>query len=302
MKLIDLPFFVELGAALERASSINPKGRLWDAYFDVFGLRRVLDTLLSGEHARLSATSHDLTQLRNAIDAFERRYFRDKDGNWSSPPEDQRDEFAISSLVTSIRQFRTVLIADLRTAAAFSVVGSGIFDVNLLVNCAHKAVPEKARAKLGADVLAELDASGKSLAFNLPTASGFHAMRAVERVIKLYLADYLATDEIEKLNNWGQYLSALEKRLGGEESPKPSQEAIALIRQIKDIYRNPVIHPERTLSPDEASTLFHSTLAAISRIADELRGEQKELPGLLGSIMGLPRSAGAAALLGQDAA
>ena len=125
-------------------------------------------------------------------------------------------------------------------------------------------------------------------------------MRAVERVIRAYLGLFFSADEIGRWSNWGQYIGALEKIASREEKPKPSQEAIALIRQIKDIYRNPVIHPERVLSSDEAANLFHSTLAAINRVAAELREQQETLPGLLGGLLG--RSPGAAALLGEKAA
>lgn len=207
-------------------------------------------------------------------------------------------------MATSIGQFRTVLIADLRTVASFRVITAGIFDVNKLVNCAHRALPETTREKLSAEALAELDASGKCLAFNLPTASGFHAMRAVERVIKSYLGLFFSQKEIQGWRNWGQYLKALEKATDGDQTLKPSQEAIALLRQIKDIYRNPVIHPDRVLSAEEADTLFHGTLAAINRIGFELSGNQQKLPGLglLGMLRGQPVGAGAAALLGEAAA
>jgi hypothetical protein len=303
VKQVDLPFFVELGSALESATRLNPKAGVWDAYFAVFRLRRTLATLMAGQHARLHATAHDMQTLCNAIDHFGGRYFRDEKGNLASPPEGQTDEFAVSQISSAVQQFKTVLIADLRTAAAFSVMTSGIFDANMLVNSASQALGESSRQKVEASTLEELDASGKCLAFNLPTASGFHAMRAVERVIKLYLGNYIAAEEIQKMNNWGQYISALEKRLAGEAEPKPSQEAIALLRQIKDIYRNPVIHPERTLSLDEASALFHSTLAAITRVAIELRADQPLIPGLFGATA---KPAGlfgaAAALLAKDAA
>jgi hypothetical protein len=289
MELIDLTFFVDLGAALEEASTIDSKGGLFDAYFKLFGLSRHLEILSSGGKARLSATSHDLVKLQNAINNFERKHFRDQEGKWRSPDDSERSEYELTSLIGMIGRFRTVLIADLRIAAAFSVMRAGIFDVNLLVNNAHHALSEKSRLELCADTLQEIDDSGKCLAFNLPTASGFHAMRAVESVIKSYLAKFFLDTDIRKMNNWGHYLSALEKRLSGDDDPKPSQEAIALIRQIKDIYRNPVIHSERTLTSDEATTLFHSTLAALNRIAIELDGNQNILTGLLGGSRGRPR-------------
>jgi len=298
MKVVDLPFFIELGAALEEASSIDPKGEVFDAYFQLFRLRANLDILDSGEHARLSATAHDLAQLRAALIKFENGHFRNEEGGWRSPPDGEKSEYELSSLLSIISRFRTVLIADLRVAAAFAVMRSGIFDVNLLVNSAHEALGDDARKNLDVSVLHEIDACGKCLAFNLPTASGFHAMRAVERAIRAYLGKFFSSDEIRKMNNWGQYIAGLERANSADSKTKPSQEAIALIRQIKDIYRNPVIHPERVLSPEEAATLFHSTLAAISRIGLELGGSQRSLPGLLKRT----KHFGAASLLGNQAA
>jgi hypothetical protein len=299
MRPVDLPFFVELGGALEQASKVDARGPLFPALFDLYRLKNALGTLMAGDRAKLTACGHDLAELLNQLNAFERNHFRDAQGNWISPSDDARSEYELGSIVSKIQQFQNVLIADLRITASFTVTKSGIFDVNQLVNCAHQAVPEDVRKKLTKEALDEIDASGKCLAFSLPTASGFHAMRAVERVIKTYLADFISVEEIGRLKNWGQYLDALEKRATGEALPKPSSEAIALIRQIKDIYRNPVIHPNRVLSSDEAMALFHSTLAAIGRIAAELSKKEPKLPGLLGSILG-GEGAGAAALLGDS--
>jgi hypothetical protein len=297
MKPVDLPFFVELGAALEQASKVDVRGPLFQAFFDLYRLKNALAGLMAGDRAKLTACGHDLAELLNQLNAFETRHFRDASGNWVGPPDEARSEYELSSIVAKIQQFQNVLIADLRITASFTVTKSGIFDVNQLVNCAHQALPDDVRGKLPKEALDEIDASGKCLAFSLPTASGFHAMRAVERVIRTYLNDFISREEIARLKNWGQYLDALEKRVAGEALPKPSEEAIALIRQIKDIYRNPVIHPDRVLSSEEAMTLFHSTLAAIGRIAAELSKKEPKLPGLLGSIAGI--GAGAAALLGS---
>jgi hypothetical protein len=298
MKPVDLPFFVELGAALEQASKVDAQGGLFPAMFDLYRLKNALGTLAAGERAKLTACGHDLAELLNQLDAFETRHFRDAQGNWITPADGARAPYELGSIVTKVQQFQNVLIADLRITASFTVTKSGIFDVNQLVNCAHQALPDGVRNKLTKEALDEVDASGKCLAFSLPTASGFHAMRAVERVIKTYLSDFISVEEIARLKNWGQYLDALERRANGEALPKPSQEAIALIRQIKDIYRNPVIHPDRVLSSDEAMALFHSTMAAIGRIATELSKKEPKLPGLLGSILG-GVGAGTAALLGD---
>lgn len=282
MRPVDLPFFVELGGALEQASKLDSRGPLFEAFVNLFRLRNAIATLFAGERTKLTACGHDLAELSNMLNKFETQHFRDKDGNWVSPPEAARSEFELSAIANKIQQFKTVLIADLRISASFTVTESGIFDVNRLVNSARNVLSPDARTTVGEEVLREIDDSGRCLAFNLATACGFHAMRGVERVIKRYLALFFSADEVDRLNNWGHYLNALERRTDGEIEPKPSAEAIALLRQIKEIYRNPVIHPDRTLSSEEASTLFHSTVAAMSRVAIELAEREPETPNLYG--------------------
>jgi hypothetical protein len=291
MKPVDLPFFVELGSALEQASKVDAIGPLFDAFVKLYRLRNALGTLAAGDRTKLVACGHDLAELLNLLNSFESRHFRDSEGNWISPPDTARSEFEVGAIVAKVQQFQTVLIADLRISTSFTITESGIFDVNQLVNCARNVLSANAAKTVGEEVLREIDDAGKCLAFNLPTACGFHAMRAVERVIKRYLALFLSNEELRKLNNWGHYLGALERRAEGEAEPKPSTEAIALLRQIKEIYRNPVIHPDRTLSAEEAATLFHSTVAAISRVALELAESEPSLPNLftgIGGAVGLP--------------
>jgi hypothetical protein len=296
MKLVNLPFFVELGAALEAAEKVEPTDELFSALFRFYPLRSHLEQLSCGQHARLSATQHDLADLQTALDSFESKYFRDEKRAWRSPGDDERAEYEISSIVSKIKQLKMVLIAELRTSTSFVVTRAGIFDVNLLVNGAHEALDDDTIRRISKEVCDEFDAAGKCLAFNLPTAAGFHAMRAVERVIKRYLAEFMSQAEISKLNNWGHYIASLERISASDARPKPSHEAIALLRQIKDIYRNPVIHPERILNSVEASTIFHSTIAAVSRVVSEFKEEEKASLALFGST---PPSALANALLGN---
>lgn len=302
MRPIDLPFFVELGSALEQARKVDPRGRLFDAFVHLYRLRTQLANLMTGQLAKLTACGHDLAELMNMLADFENRHFRDQGGNWISPPDEARSEIELNSIMAKVEQFRTVLIADLRIAASFTVTRSGIFDVSQLVNCARNVLPAAAFVAVSEDVLKEIDDAGRCLAFNLPTACGFHAMRAVERVIKRYLGDFFSGEEIAKMSNWGQYLAALEQRLQSENEPKPTKESIALLRQIKEIYRNPVIHPERTLSPEEAATLFHSTVAAINRVTTEVAERQLAATnplrgathrgGILGALQGFAADAG----------
>ncbi|WP_374592700.1 hypothetical protein [Sphingosinicella sp.] len=270
MKLINLPYFIELGAAFDRAGRVDPNEQLLDALFLFYSLDKAIREIDIEGHIKLSAASHSIEELRLQISNFQKRNFRDQDGNWTNVDSEKRDEYGVRSILKKIEEVRAIILAELRVSSAFCVTSSGIFDVGLLINSAHKALGAFAISRLDPDILNEIDDSGKCLAFNLPTASGFHAMRAVERVIKKYLRIFFQEGEIEKMNNWGHYVGALERRLNSGEGVSPSLEAVTLLRQIKDIYRNSIIHPDRVLNKDEASSIFHHTIAAINKISDEI--------------------------------
>lgn len=282
MQTVDLPFFVELGAAIEHIEKLDNAAPLFDVLFAVIPLGGHLQALAGGQHVRLSAAMHDLQALKVSIGQFQKNFFTDEEGKWRRPDPEERAEYDVAHIKALVGKLKVVLIAELRTSTSFSVTGSGIFDVGLLVNGAHRALDPEIIYIVGDAVRNELDDAGKCLAFNLYTAAGFHAMRAIERVIKLYLQNFIDEKAIARLKNWGQYLDALEKVSEGAVL-RPSEEAIALIRQIKDIYRNPVIHPDRVLDSHEAKTIFHGTIAAITRIASEIKHAEPEIPGLSGS-------------------
>lgn len=282
MQTVDLPFFVELGAAIELIEKLDNAAPLFDVLFALIPLSGHLQALADGKHVRLSAAMHDLQVLRAGIGQFQKNFFTDEEGKWKRPEPEERAEYDVANIKALVGKLKVVLIAELRTSTSFSVTGSGIFDVGLLVNGAHRALDPEIIMIVGDPVRDELDDAGKCLAFNLCTAAGFHSMRAIERVIKLYLQNFFDAKSIARLKNWGQYLDALEK-VGEGVILRPSEEAIALIRQIKDIYRNPVIHPDRVLNSHEAKTIFHGTIAAITRIASEIKQADPEIPGLSGS-------------------
>jgi hypothetical protein len=279
LQTVDLPFFVELGAAIEHIEKLDNAAPLFDVLFAVIPLSGHLQALAAGEHVRLSAAMHDLQALRTSIGQFQKNFFTDEEGKWKRPEPEERAEYDVAHIKALVGKLKVVLIAELRTSSSFSVTGSGIFDVGLLVNGAHRALDPEIISIVGGAVRNELDDAGKCLAFNLYTAAGFHSMRAIERVIKFYLRNFFDEKSILRLKNWGQYLEALEK-VGESAILRPSDEAIALIRQIKDIYRNPVIHPDRVLNSHEAKTIFHGTIAAITRIASEIKQAEPEIPGL----------------------
>src|SRR5262245_61046831 len=91
--------------------------------------------------------------------------------------------------------------------------------------------------------------AGKCLAFEVPTAAAFHIFRAAESVMRLYYIAIFGTIPAKKLRNWGAYLKNLKSHGGAD--PK----ILHSLEQIKELYRNPTIHPETKYTLEEALSL-----------------------------------------------
>jgi hypothetical protein len=100
--------------------------------------------------------------------------------------------------------------------------------------------------------IAEYDASAKCLAFRLPTAAGFHMMRAIEFVLVPYVQIFSGRNFSSLNTNWGSYVAHLKSVLKGAARRKPKVQNVDLIRQLKNNYRNPVMHADMVLTEEEA--------------------------------------------------
>jgi hypothetical protein len=70
----------------------------------------------------------------------------------------------------------------------------------------------------------------KSLAYELPTATGFHTFRALEAVLRRYHAHVTGGQAPPKVRNIGVYLESL-RRIG-----KGNPKVISAIKQIADLH------------------------------------------------------------------
>jgi hypothetical protein len=143
-----------------------------------------------------------------------------------------------------------------------------------LVDHAEKMLPLETLAVLPHGVAADIKASGRCLAFDTPTAAGFHILRAVEAVMALYY-QHLTGKELPKRNrNWGLYLQKLKT------APSHDVKIWGALDHIRDNYRNPISHPEDTLTEGQAIMLFGLSLSVIELMAEVLRSTPPALTEL----------------------
>jgi len=164
----------------------------------------------------------------------------------------------------SIAEFETVLKAELSNFDTYFVSQKGSFSTPDLIARAEIMLPESTRLAMPQGALDDMREAGRCLAFNLGTATGFHILRATESVIRQYYEATVGELPALKIRNWGAYIRNM-RRCG-----KAQEKILAMMEHIKDSYRNPVLHPEDKVTPDEAMILMSLCNSLITMIEAEI--------------------------------
>ena len=144
-----------------------------------------------------------------------------------------------------------------------------------MVDAADQSFPAEVAPYIPDKSKADWRAAGRCLAFNLLSASGFHVARAVEGMVEAYY-QFFSGNAGETLNSWNDYVKALEKIAAGNPTPCPAAKTLAELKQMKDDYRNPIMHPRVMLTEADARMLFDNGESLIIAMADEIRAAKQQ--------------------------
>lgn len=179
--------------------------------------------------------------------------------------------YQASTISMALKAFEPVLSAECDSIDTYVVSRKGIYSTSELIESADDALPSEAREVLPTGAILDLREAGRCLAFDADTACGFHLMRATESVIHEYYVAVTGHTPKRKDRNWGAYVRNLNAHRKSHPESKADPKLIALLDQIREHHRNVLIHPEETLSPEEALTLFGICQSAIVAFANGLR-------------------------------
>jgi hypothetical protein len=166
-----------------------------------------------------------------------------------------------------ITAFRTVFLAECRDIEVYSVSQISIYKTSHLVSAASTRIASELRPRVPPEALAEFDEAGKCLAFDLPTACGFHALRGLELMMGRYLRTF---DTKANPKSWFDYIKAFETLKGAAEGNKPSAKVVAMIDRMRELDRNPLMHPRDKLDTAAADMLFNLATVTVSEMARDL--------------------------------
>jgi len=171
-----------------------------------------------------------------------------------------------------IQDFQTILREHLDHAAHYSVSGQGIYDVRKLIDEADHCFPNFAQAVMPEKSKTEWKSAGRCLAFELYSASGFHVARAVEGVLEVYSSTFGLLPRERR--TWGQYISEL--RLVQKSSGGPDEKTLCELEQMKDDWRNPLMHPRVVLAEAEGRMLFANGESLIIAMTSEIYESRRD--------------------------
>jgi hypothetical protein len=167
-------------------------------------------------------------------------------------------------ITNALSEFETVLQAELGLTPLFLVTPKRGYDLWALISAGEALFPPNMAQKVP-DAIADAALGMRCLAFELPTAAAFHFHRLNESVLRKYWEAILPGRPHPGNKTVSDYLRALGK------SRKGSPKVKAALRDIRDLYRNPVIHPEYILkNVDEALAVFGSIHAAVVQMLDAI--------------------------------
>jgi hypothetical protein len=259
MNRINCYAFYSLGKLVGRLVSLKPETPHLDIFIASLRTNEALHRLFSS-NLPLRNTEEASKGLSDGLLAL--NSVIEKEEEEKKPASRLSIDLIFNGISKSVGILENVMSVELARAPIYAVPVRGVFSTDSLLDSADD-VFEDARNKVPDDARADTRQAGRCLAFDLPTAAGFHVARATESVMKKTMGAFGCPLPKESQRNWGFYINALEEH-------GVRKELTHHLSQLKDLHRNPLIHPEITLTPLEAQQLWSLCTSAIMVMIAEI--------------------------------
>ena len=232
-------------ASLPPLKTIRPEHSFVDIYSSVNGAWYWLDVFLNKsifEPRTSYEEGHSLLTLLKEV--ADKGLDKERDS-------DEVGHFYTYRIHEALRQFETVLLAELRREDIYLVSRKRGYENEALIDNATVLFPPDLARKVP-EATFDIQQAGRCIAFELSTAAGLHLLRGYEVVLHRYYDAVTQGAERPEGRNIGDYIKNLVEHGGSDEK------LITALKGLKDFYRNPLIHPEESLdSIDDAIALMN---------------------------------------------
>jgi hypothetical protein len=259
MIAMDLTYLYEFSKLISKINYIEDKEPIQARDFDYLSLLKTSIEMLMVRSIYVNNLSSCAKTANNFLILLS-QYI---DKNEKNPP-------TLELLKWSSYEFEIALKSALTTSPAYIITPKGAYDVNILTKN-PSLIFHHDLLKLAPEVEYDVEQAAKCLAFEVPTAAGFHLHRINEAVIHRYWdARTHGKDRPEK-TSVGSYLNSMKsnQHIGFFEDT-----ILSILSQINNLHRNPVLHPEISLSPRQAIDLFGIINSSVSSMICSIMGTE----------------------------
>lgn len=272
---IDQFSFYEIGQSLAKLSRYEGDVPAHVPIWDVWEGQKFLRALLNGIPIPIGVSRTKALEVLQSLDLISDTHFTqiDTEGKktfkYPQPGDPPVPSWRWSLLNPVLANFETVFREEMRETAVYFVPRRGIFYTPALVDAADESFPKDLLPFIPQKARDDWKAAGRCLAFNLLSASGFHTARAVEATLESYYQLFSGRPG-ETLRSWHDYKEALDKLIAAKSTPGPRSKTVAELDQMREDYRNPIMHPRVVLTEGDARMLFANGESLIIAMAQEI--------------------------------
>src|SRR6516164_3833184 len=213
---IDSFAFYEVGKALQPLTAFSGDAPAEPAFWALFRAQSAINDLLAGKpipigfsHGKAEAFS---AQLRTIMSEYFETQNQQGERVLKFPDEKTVPIPAWRwwRVTRALGEFETVFAEEMKETATYFVPRRGIYFTPALVDTADESFPRDLLGHIPQKTREDWKSAGRCLAFNLLSASGFHAARAVEGTMEAYYQLFSGRPGAT-LKNWNDYIEELRK-------------------------------------------------------------------------------------------
>lgn len=167
------------------------------------------------------------------------------------------DQYDVAALQQVLDRFDTAFESEMNVAPIYLVTEKGGLQIRDLISSPWNFFPDGLWHRVPG-AREDMPEATRCIAFELNTAAAFHLHRINEAVLRRYWDVLTDGEDPPGKGAMGDYLATMDRRDIGDAKVR------AALRDLKDLHRNPIAHPEQSLeSTDDAIGLLGAIRATI---------------------------------------
>jgi hypothetical protein len=257
MNRVDGYYVYSVGFQIHPLSSFTQESKLVEIVMPLIIAEGALDTFLSRSIFKIRTSLQAGHQLLGAVKAVRERALQSRD------PDAKIEIFELYTMNQQLQNFEAVLAAELGLMDIYLVAQKGGLATSDLINNGEVCFAAALAIKVPEAVFDVREAT-KCIAYEVGTAAGFHLHRANESVLHRYYDAVTGGKPRPPGRNIGDHLHALNTHNAGDSKVRSA------LKDLKDMHRNPLIHPEAQLTVDEAIDLLGMIRAVVGQMLKEI--------------------------------